>query len=126
MKKYNLFLDDIRSPEDTFAYTHNQIYLLNWTIVRSYDEFVKCIIYNGIPDVLSMDHDLGSAHYSYQSNIPYDQFEEKTGYHFAKWLINYCIDNNKKLPTTILVHSMNPVGSQNIKSLFNSYYKYHL
>jgi hypothetical protein len=45
-------------------------------------------------------------------------------YDCAKWLINYCIDNKKELPAEILIHSMNPVGSANIKSLFDSYYKF--
>ena len=48
---------------------------------------------------------------------------EKTGYHCAKWLIEYCIDNNEKLPAEIYIHSMNPAGSMNIKSLFETYYK---
>ena len=48
---------------------------------------------------------------------------EKTGYHCAKWLINYCMDNNLELPNEIIIHSMNPYGSENIKSLFNTYFK---
>lgn len=128
MKKYYLYLDDYRNPEDTFAYTHNQIYLLGWKVVRSYEEFVKYIKENGLPDVCSLDHDLAIGHYSMQDHVDqdyYDIIEEKTGYHCAKWLIEYCIDNNKELPATILVHSMNPAGANNIISLFNSYYKYH-
>jgi len=124
---YQLYLDDIRFLEDTFAYTHNQIYLVGWKIVRNYDEFIKIIEELGVPEVISLDHDLSELHYyTMQDNISkddYDICEEKTGYHCAKWLIDYCIDNQKELPTKILVHSMNPVGSQNIKSLFKSYYK---
>lgn len=48
---------------------------------------------------------------------------EKTGYHCAKWLIDYCLDNNEELPKRVIVHSMNPYGSRNIKSLFDTYYK---
>lgn len=125
MKNYFLYLDDFRDPEDTFAYTHNQIYLLGWKVVRSYDEFIKCIEENGLPEVVSMDHDLADSHYyAMQDNISeddYDICEEKTGYHCAKYMINYCIDNKKELPQTILVHSMNPCGSQNIKSLIRNY-----
>lgn len=126
---YKLFLDDIRDPEDVFQYMMHPVYLINdeWIIVRSYDEFVKTIQEKGIPDVLSMDHDLGLEHYEHNKNpngvIDYSSYTEKTGYDCAKWLINYCIDNKKELPTTILIHSMNIVGSQNIKSLFNSYLK---
>lgn len=124
---YNLYLDDFRKPEDSFAYTHNQLYLLNWTIIRDYDEFVYCIKEYGLPEMISFDHDLADVHYDNQGEIIdedyYDIVQEKTGYHCAKWLINYCIDNKKELPQTILVHSMNVVGSHNIKSLFRSYKK---
>ena len=118
---YNLFLDDYRNPEVCFDYTYNQVYLLGWTVVKNYDEFVKAIIEKGMPQMLSLDHDLCDLHYVKQP--PYDEDTEKTGYDCAKWLINYCIDNQLDLPETILIHSMNPVGSLNIKSLFDSYYK---
>jgi hypothetical protein len=119
-----VYLDDYREPIDSFDYTRNQQYLLKWTIVRSYDEFVKDTIENGIANGYSFDHDLADDHYNQESNIPYDQYKEKTGYHCAKWLIDYCIDNKKELPTTILIHSMNHAGSLNIKSLFDTYNKY--
>lgn len=118
---YNLFLDDFRNPEDCFDRTYNQVYLLGWTVVKNYDEFVKTITEKGMPRMLSLDHDLADLHYVKQP--PYDEDTEKTGYDCAKWLINYCIDNQLDLPETILIHSMNPVGSLNIKSLFDSYYK---
>ena len=122
---YNLFLDDFREPQDAFWYKRLPIYnLVDWTIVRSYDEFVKTILEKGIPEAISFDHDLADAHYDKPTQIDYnDETQEKTGYHCAKWLIYYCIDNKKELPAVILVHSMNPVGSQNIWSLFNSYWK---
>jgi len=52
--------------------------------------------------------------------------EEKTGYHCAKWMINYCLDNNLNLPKKILIHSMNIVGSQNIISLFETFNKIYI
>ena len=45
MKK--LYLDDIRIPQTE-----------GWDIVRSYDDFVNWIEMNGLPDVVSFDHDL--------------------------------------------------------------------
>ena len=110
--KYNLFLDDDRDPEDVFQYMKHPIYLINddWEIVRNYDDFVKIIQEKGIPDKISFDHDLGII-----------KSIEKTGYDCAKWLIYYCLDNNKKIPAEIFIHSMNPVGSANIKSLFDTY-----
>lgn len=127
---YWLFLDDVRVPEQVFEYTNNQIYLLGWKIIRNYDDFISCVTANGIPKTISFDHDLASEHYNIsmygsEYNKLYDGFTEKTGFDCAKWLINYCIDNDLDLPETILIHSMNPAGSTNIKSLFDTYYKYN-
>jgi hypothetical protein len=125
MTKYCLFLDDCRTPEDVFLYTKNSLYLSEkWMIVRNYDQFILAINNYGIPYVLSFDHDLESSHYGHQQGeIPYDQFAEKTGYHCAKWLIDYCINNNKDVPQVVLIHSMNFNGSRNIESLFRTYEK---
>ncbi|MFW6272722.1 MAG: cyclic-phosphate processing receiver domain-containing protein [bacterium] len=121
---YFLFLDDYRKPEDAFSYTNNAMYInKKWLVVRSYDEFVKCIEQNGVPHTVSFDHDLAYSHYTQEEIIPYDTYKEKTGYHCAKWLIDYCMNNNKKLPTAVLIHSMNPVGSQNIRSVFDNHNK---
>ena len=120
---YNLFLDDFRHPYDAFLMNHNTVYSqCDWVIVRDYKHFIKYIKKNGLPEMVSFDHDLADVHYNY-GNIPYEEYTEKTGFHCAKWLINYCIDNNKELPKTILIHSANPVGKQNIQSLFDSYIK---
>ena len=121
---YCLFLDDWRDPEDCFEFMHLPEYLTeDWEVVRNYDEFIKIIQEKGIPEIISFDHDLDFEHYQCQVNILYDQFIEKTGYHCAKWLIDYCIDNNKELPTKIFIHTWNIAGSANIKSLFQSYFK---
>lgn len=126
---YNLFLDDTRSPIDVYRYTFKYIYVENeWTIVRNYDEFVKVIETNGVPDIISFDHDLADEHYGTHDHLTqdeYDLYTEKTGYHCAKWLINYCIDKGLDLPKTILIHTMNAVGARNIASLFNTYEKVH-
>ncbi len=124
---YNLFLDDNRFPGDVYGYTHKPIYLeKTWKIVRNYDEFVESIESDGIPDIISFDHDLSMEHYGVHDNLTqdeYDLYTEKTGYHCAIWLLEYCMDNKLELPKIILVHSMNIPGSQNIMSLFNTYKK---
>lgn len=127
---YNLFLDDFRMPKDAFEYMKLPIYIsVDWSIVRNYYAFVQIIEGKGVPDIISFDHDLADEHYDPQImdgmtyDEIYDMFQEKTGYHCAKWLIEYCIDNNEKLPAEIYIHSMNPAGSMNIKSLFETYYK---
>lgn len=117
---YNLFLDDFRHPYDAFQETLHPAYAKEkWVIVRSYSQFVKHIKRNGLPRIVSFDHDLTDAHYDC-GPIPYDQYEEKTGYHCAQWMIQYCTENQKPLPETILIHSASQRGKENIKSLFNS------
>lgn len=120
MKK--LFLDDIRNVDEVFYYTNNKVYLEDgWDIVRNFDEFKEYIKINGIPNIISFDHDLADIHYTKQ--LKYNEYEEKTGYHCMYWLINYLLDNNIfKLPICY-VHSMNPVGKKNIESLISTFKK---
>jgi hypothetical protein len=127
---YNLFLDDFRHPYDVANYTGNPVYgnKTSWVIVRNYDEFVKCIEERGLPEKISFDHDLADVHYDAQDHVDqdyYDLCEEKTGYHCAQWMINYCLDRGEKLPPVILIHSMNIVGARNIESLFKTFKKVH-
>jgi hypothetical protein len=111
---YYLFLDDERLPQDvTWEPIRRDS---QYTIVRSFNEFVLCIASYGVPSYVTFDHDLGDEHYGHGLNddeIPYDKYVKKTGYDCAKWLVNYCIDNNLKFPD-YNVHSMNPVGFENI------------
>ena len=132
MKTYNLFLDDFRVPVDASRYMPNPgIYTkLEWVIVRNYDEFVKFISKNGLPDMISFDHDLADEHYSNDMyagvevyNKNYDNFTEKTGYDCAKWLVDYCMDRDLDLPEYI-VHSMNPAGGKNIWEYLEGYRKF--
>ena len=121
---YKLFLDDLRNPIDAYFYMHAPIYNEEgWTIVRNYAEFMDMITSQGIPEIVSFDHDLADEHYGMQDHIEYGMLVEKTGYHCAQWLINYCIDHNKNIPKYVLIHTMNPVGRQNIESLFRTYEK---
>ena len=46
--------------------------------------------------------------------------KEKTGYECAIWLVDYCMDNNLKLPN-YYCHSMNPVGKDKIVGLLQSF-----
>jgi hypothetical protein len=95
----------------------------DWIIVRNYEQFIDAVIKRGIPNIVSFDHDLGPEAYKHQTEIPYDQFTEKTGYHCAKWFINYCIDYKYTISPKVYIHSMNPVGTKNIESLFTTYEK---
>jgi hypothetical protein len=109
-KKY-LFLDDKRLPADCITYMQSRgidasIYLLTWEIVTTYEDFVNWIEQNGLPAIISFDHDLDET--------------GKSGMDAAKWLANYCLEKDLPLPQYI-IHSMNPVGVENIKVLFENY-----
>ena len=52
-------------------------------------------------------------------NSLYPSFKEKTGYDCAKWLCDYCVENKLPLPE-YFIHSMNPVGRENILSTLKS------
>ena len=124
-KTYNIFLDDYRRPEDAYGHTRNMEYLEErWVVVKNYVDFVNLISENYVegrlPGIISFDHDLADAHYLKQSDIDYDTFKERTGYHCAKWLIDFCIDVDVKLPKW-RVHSMNPAGRTNIESLLKNF-----
>jgi 2-hydroxy-3-keto-5-methylthiopentenyl-1-phosphate phosphatase len=45
---------------------------------------------------------------------------EKTGYHAAKWLCNYCQENKIKFPE-YYVHSFNQIGKENIIGYIENY-----
>lgn len=118
--KYYIFLDDERMPWDITWVNIRRDY--HYNIIRTYSEFIAYITMFGLPEYISFDHDLADQHYGHGLNndeIPYDRYNEKTGYDAAKWLVQYCIDKGLKFPDYD-VHSMNPVGSTNIIEYINN------
>ena len=103
-----MFLDDIR----TAKYDYD-------VIVRSYDEALTYVEENGIPNFISFDHDLGCDN---KGNIL------KSGYDFAKWLVDMDIDEIYKFPKDFHfnVHSANPIGKNNIEAILNNYLKFKI
>jgi hypothetical protein len=99
-QKFNLFLDDERYPPDNSG---------GWLIFRNSDEALAYIQKYGLPNFMSLDHDLGE--------------NQKTGYDFIKELINYCIENNLFFDCGYYVHSQNPVGKVNIEKYIENYLK---
>ena len=120
MKKYYVFLDDVRHPNQvTWVKLPQKPYFL----VRSYKDFVDLISLKGVPEFVAYDHDLSDTHYGHGLQgdaIPYESYQEKTGYDCAKWLVDFCKQNNVKHPDFV-VHSMNPIGKENIISYIKSY-----
>jgi hypothetical protein len=98
--KWKLFLDDERYPIDN-----------NWVIARNINDAIWYINNYGMPFFISFDHDLGNF--------------KQSGMDFAKWFVNYILDNNISLNKfDFYVHSQNPVGAENIKSLIDELVKY--
>lgn len=133
MKKL-IWLDDDRSPflNNWLRYSPiEEPYEVFW--LKSYDEFVEYISKNGIPDAICFDHDLGNkidpdadlmfynGEISSFSLLSYDN-DEKTGYDCAKWLVEYCLDNNLMIPL-YSIQSMNSVGKKNIDDLLKNFIK---
>lgn len=97
--KYKLYLDDLRDPRTPGP----------WTCVRNFNEAVSAVLTLGLPAYCSFDHDLGLG---------------KTGYDFAKWMVEYELDGHGRFPDDFEfnVHSANPVGTEAINQYLNNYF----
>jgi hypothetical protein len=117
----NLYLDDKRVPN----MSHNKEKGLGvafsdeskWVIVRDYFEFVD-LVNNSFDKVklISFDHD--SACFKKINGV----LEEFTGKSAVDFLINFCLDNNKKMPNWY-VHTDNVSGRSNIIGAISNYLK---
>jgi hypothetical protein len=113
----NLFLDDIRTPDMAHksgkglgkSYSSED----KWVIARDYFEFVDIVNkhFDDI-DLVSFDHDLAC----YKNGVEY------TGKTAADYLINYCLDHNKKFPSWY-AHTDNTSGRYNIIGSIKGYLK---
>ncbi len=117
----NIYLDDLRVPSMShnkdkglgYAYSFES----KWVIVRDYFEFVELI--NSDFDkinLISFDHDLACFKKSHGIR------EEFTGKSAVDYLINFCLDNNKKFPDWY-VHTDNTSGRGNIIGAILNYMK---
>jgi hypothetical protein len=128
---YNLFLDDVRRPQEPYYYTRDSKYIdLEWITAKNFNEFRKTIFEKGLPDMVSFDHDLSAEQYSikmeFNSWEEYYNIEDRemTGYDCAKWLCEYCLEYNKKFPK-YLVHSFNHIGAENIRNYIRNFLKHN-
>lgn len=126
---YNLFLDDTRDPIDVYWI---KLPSVKWSIVRNYKQFIDTILRDGVPEMISFDHDLANEHYieyedchneklitGLRGKINYEKFQEKTGRDCAMWLATYCLDKNIPIPLYYL-HSRNGPGCGNMFSILES------
>lgn len=116
-----LFLDDERNPSQV---NWIDIPLTQYVIVRNYNSFCNAIInyFNEsgkLPEFITFDHDLSDFDAANSSN-PDIKPREKTGFDCAKWLVEFCIQNNLRM-CEYQVHSMNPIGRENIISYIESF-----
>lgn len=123
-----LFLDDWRIPRDCATYMWQRkvnctIFHEDWDIVRSYGQFIKWIETNGVPNLVAFDYDLADVE-ELKEELPIEEWFSLdknrvwTGLDCAKYLLNYCKENNKKFPDYI-IHSVNPDGVEKIKKLLS-------
>jgi hypothetical protein len=129
---FNLFLDDVRNPNDVPVLSKFNVTASSMTIARTSADAQDLIVIAGrCPDFISFDHDLAFEHYGVTDNYNPDGITKEsdvaTGYDFAKWLVYKDIElRGKFIPDNFrfYVHSMNPVGAENIRKLLSSYLAY--
>ena len=111
MTAWTLFLDDIRFPADV---KYNYDPYKDLIICRSYHDAVWAVEQYGLPKFIAFDHDLGE--------IPGSNHH---GYGFAKWFCDYIMDNDLDILADFSynVHSMNPVGAENIRAYMENFLK---
>lgn len=130
-----LWLDDLRNPYlNLEGKVPKEDGVVEW--VLNYEEFTQWIIKFGLPHVISFDHDLADEHYTpeyfwndYMESKKFQEwrekdYQEKTGMDCAKWLVDYCMNNDKDLPL-FYSHSANPVGRDNILCFLENFKKHY-
>lgn len=92
-----LFIDDLRDPPERTR--------VEFVVARSSEEAIQYLKNGLIPDYISFDHDLGG---------------EDTAMRVCHYLIERHMDHDGYFPDYV-VHSANPIGSENIRGLMESY-----
>lgn len=99
MKKFYIFVDDER--KFTGCKFNDQCVVI---VVYTYDDVIGLLDYcaeHNIGVLLDLDHDLGTV---------------KTGYDICKYIVEHGLHGIK-----YHIHSMNPVGRQNMDQLLSNY-----
>ena len=108
-----VWIDDLRNPFlGNWIKDYSPISIKNLDIiwVKSFRDFKEYLDKNGLPNAICFDHDLG-----YNGPEP-----EENGMTCARYLVDYCMDNNLKLPE-YNIQSSNTVGADNIRHLLENF-----
>lgn len=105
MKTLYIYLDDIRDMP-----WQNHLYCDKAIVCRDYKSAVAAIKKYYTPSIdliVDLDHDLG-----YDGlDLDHDHSNDPTGYDFCKYLVE------NEITGRFHVHSMNPVGAENMRQL---------
>jgi len=105
-----LVLDDSQERLNIFA---QKLAKHDVVMVETATEAIEQLKNNSF-DMILLDHDLGNRAFV-------DSSEPNTGYQVAKFIVNEDT-NNKDVP--IIIHSLNPVGSMNMKNILGDQARY--
>ena len=97
-KEIYIYIDDMRQPLIPGAL---------W--VKSYDEAIAAL------KAIQSTSEITLMPFSLVVDFDHDLGEDKTGYDIAKWLVEYNYFGKFR------IHSMNPVGANNIRQLLKHY-----
>jgi inorganic pyrophosphatase len=135
---FNLWLDDVRDPENFIAvrkwYTDNDN--LKWVWVKTVQEAIDALKTNQVA-IASLDHDLGFLSPDGKTmldleswiEIPEDEIATRkieTGKEVIMFLIEQAIEGNNYWPVEgTYVHSANPVGKKWMQEMIANYGPYN-
>lgn len=107
MKKIALVLEDDENRIEEFKKRFNERSIIDVDFSDNYNDCISKLSINEY-QLINMDHDLGHQ-------VFVDSSEENTGAGVARWILK----NKDKIlgNPTFVVHSLNPVGSENIENI---------
>jgi len=111
---WQLYLDDLRHPNQTYSDEVRELRPREWTVARSSEEAKKLVLERGMPERMSLDHDLGICSNG-KGGVTTD-----VAMTFLKWLASEYWDGVQDVPW-YAIHSANPVGAKNIQSFMDSW-----
>ena len=122
-----LWLDDIRDPASTEVdwlgmYSPIGKYEAYVVWIKSYDEFVRFILFHGLPSAICFDYDLSKSPNKISGQeVGRGKGTVKTGLDCAKWLVKYCKEQCIDIPP-YGIQTSNLEGKMKIETILNQYH----